>query len=90
MGLERDVAPVGGFHVGSGCAICQGTGDKGRLGIFEFLRLSEPLRELVMQGASLVQLRKHAITEGMTTLRDAGLRAILAGETTVEEIIKCT
>ena len=78
------------FYRGLGCAECRQTGYKGRVGLFEFLRLSEALRELVMQGAPLVQLRQRAISEGMTTLREAGVRAILAGETTAEEVIKFT
>jgi type IV pilus assembly protein PilB len=78
------------FYSGPGCASCYNTGYKGRLGIFEFLRMSDTLRELVVQGASLVQLRQKGVAEGMTGLRDAGLQAIFAGETTVEEVIKYT
>jgi type IV pilus assembly protein PilB len=78
------------LHRGAGCAACNRTGYRGRLGLFEFLRLTDPLRELVARGASLVELRQKALGGGMTSLREAGVAAILAGETTVEEVIKYT
>ncbi|WP_438483160.1 GspE/PulE family protein [Oleiharenicola lentus] len=78
------------FYYGAGCATCHDTGYKGRLGIFEFLRMTEPLRELVVQGASLVALRQKAMEAGMISLRAAGLKAALAGDTTLEEVFKYT
>lgn len=90
VNLARENLQGRPFYRGLGCAECRQTGYKGRVGLFEFLRLSEGLRELVMQGAPLVQVRQRAISEGMTTLREAGVRAIFAGETTVEEVIKFT
>jgi len=90
--LAMDPLTVRGreFYRGVGCASCNLLGYKGRFGIFEFLRMSDSLRELVVRGASLVELRQKASEEGMTSLRAAGLAAILAGETTVEEVIKYT
>lgn len=73
-----------------GCPACHQTGFKGRLGIFEFLRLTDPLRELLVQRASVVQLRQAAEGEGMTSLREAGVQALAAGETTVDEVLKYT
>ena len=78
------------FYSGPGCAACHHTGYQGRLGLFEYLRLTDALRELVGQGASLGQLRQKSLAGGMTSLRAAGLQAILAGETTVEEVLKYT
>lgn len=78
------------FYRGAGCAACSQSGYKGRLGIFEFLRMSDPLRELVVRGASLVAIRQQATGEGMISLRAAGLAAVLAGDTTVEEVLKYT
>ena len=78
------------FHRAVGCEACNLIGYKGRLGIFEFLPMTDALRELVGQGASLVRLRQQAVAQGMTTLRLSGLAAILAGETTVEEVAKYT
>jgi type IV pilus assembly protein PilB len=73
-----------------GCPDCQHTGYKGRVGIFEFLPMSESLRELIVQGASLADLRRHAVDQGMVTLREAGLAAITSGATSAEEVLKYT
>lgn len=78
------------FHRATGCAACNLLGYKGRIGLFEFLPITDGLRELVMRGVSLVELRAKALEQGMTSLREAGLVAILAGETTVEEVVKYT
>ena len=90
--LGVDPASVGApkFYRGTGCAICNLSGYKGRIGIFEFLRISDAFRELVVAGASLVELRQKALAEGMTTLRASGIAAILAGDTSIEEVIKYT
>ncbi len=90
LGLHPAVLKGRTFHLGQGCAACHRTGYKGRMGIFEFLRLSEPLREMVLQGDSLVALRQQALAEGMSPLRAAGLQALFDGQTTVEEVLKYT
>jgi type IV pilus assembly protein PilB len=82
--------PGQGFYRGSGCRDCQQTGYRGRVGIFEFLKMSEALRDLIVRGASLVEVRQEAIRGGMISLRAAGMAAIQAGETTVEEVVKFT
>jgi type IV pilus assembly protein PilB len=78
------------FHHGRGCEACHQTGYSGRLGIFELLRMNDELRELVVAGVPPGQFRPRAIELGMTPLREAGLRAVLEGETTPEEILKYT
>lgn len=78
------------FYHGSGCDHCHQTGYHGRLGIFEWLRLTEPIRELVLTRAPTLHLRQKALAQGMRTLRDDGLRAVLDGETTIEEVLKYT
>jgi type IV pilus assembly protein PilB len=78
------------FYRASGCPACHHAGYKGRLGLFEFLPMTDALRELVVRGASLVELRRQAAEQGMLPLREAGLAAILAGDTTVEEVVKYT
>ena len=70
--------------------MCSQSGYKGRLGIFEWLRITEPLRDLVTQRAPTLVIRQKAIEQGMRTLRDDGLRAIFDGNTSVEEVIKYT
>jgi type IV pilus assembly protein PilB len=78
------------FYRGAGCVACNLLGYKGRVGIFEFLRVSDALRDLIVSGASLIDLRQRALAEGLTPLREAGIAAVLAGETTIEEVIKYT
>lgn len=85
-GVE-DVARCGIFR-GRGCAACRGTGYKGRVGIFEWLRVTEPVRELIAARAPEEAILRQATEQGMETLRAAGVRAIVEGLTTVEEVTK--
>ena len=78
------------FFYGKGCPTCSQSGYRGRLGIYEWLRMSEALRDLVGQRASTLVIRQKAIEQGMRTLRDDGLRAIFDGHTSIEEVIKYT
>ena len=78
------------FSYGRGCATCNGTGYKGRMAIFEFLLMTESIRQMVIDSASSDQIRDQARREGMRTLRQAGLIAIFDGLTTVEEVLRET
>jgi type IV pilus assembly protein PilB len=78
------------FFYGKGCDECNRTGYRGRKGIYELLKMSDPLRELVNERAPGVVLRQKAIELGMTTLREDGLRTIYDGESTIEEVVKYT
>jgi len=78
------------FFYGKGCDACNNTGYKGRKGIYELLKMTDPLRELVNQRAPGVVLRQKAIEQGMTTIREDGLRSIYDGDTTIEEVLKYT
>ena len=71
---------------GAGCDKCNKTGYKGRVGLYEVLEVTDELRELVLVGASALELRRKAIEEGMITLRQSGLRKVKTGMTTVEEV----
>ncbi len=75
---------------GSGCTACNGTGYKGRVGLYEVMEITDELRELILVGASALELRKKAIEEGMLTLRASGLEKIRLGTTTIEEIVRET
>jgi type IV pilus assembly protein PilB len=75
---------------GSGCGTCNGTGYKGRVGLYETMEVTEELRELILVGASGLELRRKAIEEGMLTLRMSGLEKIRQGLTTVEEVVRET
>ncbi len=75
---------------GTGCQTCNGTGYKGRVGLYEVMEITEELRELILVGASGLELRRKAIDEGMLTLRMSGLEKIRMGMTTVEEVVRET
>jgi type IV pilus assembly protein PilB len=75
---------------GKGCEKCNQTGYKGRVGLYEVMEISDELRELVLVGASALELRRKAIEEGMITLRGSGLRKIKEGITTIEEVLRET
>jgi type IV pilus assembly protein PilB len=83
---------LGGIEVcrGRGCPACGGSGYKGRVGLYETLELSERIRDLVMIGATPVEIRKAAIAEGMLTLRMSGLEKVRKGITTLEEVLRET
>jgi len=90
LGVARDSVGDRQFYFGKGCPTCSQSGYRGRLGIYEWLRLSEALRDMVTQRAPTLAIRQKAIEQGMRTLRDDGLRAIFDGNTTIEEVIKYT
>ena len=90
IGMARE--EIGGrqFWYGRGCRTCNGTGYKGRRGVFEYLRMSDPLRELVNNRAPTLIIREKARELGMRTMREDGIRAILDGYTTVDEVLRYT
>jgi type IV pilus assembly protein PilB len=75
---------------GAGCDRCNHTGYKGRVGLYEVMEMTEELRELILVGASALDLRRKAIDEGMITLRQSGLRKVKEGVTTIEEVVRET
>ncbi len=90
--IEMTADQIGGrpFYFGKGCKTCNGTGYKGRKGVFEYLRMSNPLRELVNNKAPTLIIREKARELGMRTMREDGIRAILDGYTTVDEVLRYT
>jgi len=75
---------------GAGCEKCNGTGYKGRVGLYEVMEIGEELRELILVGASGLELRRKAVEEGMITLRRSGLHKVMEGVTTIEEVARET
>ena len=78
------------FYFGKGCETCNGTGYRGRVGIYELLDIREPIRQLINERAPSVVIRQKGIELGMSTLRQDGIRNILEGHTTLEEVLKYT
>jgi type IV pilus assembly protein PilB len=90
VGFSRDEAASLKTFKGKGCATCNNTGYKGRIGLYEVMEITDELRELILIGASALELRKKAIEDGMITLRESGLHKIRAGVTTLEEVVRET
>ena len=78
------------FMRGEGCDACGGTGYKGRAGLYEVMAMSPDLRKLILQGASVADIREKAVEEGMLTLRMDGIKKVERGVTTLEEVVKET
>ncbi|HET9707861.1 MAG TPA: type IV-A pilus assembly ATPase PilB [Gemmatimonadales bacterium] len=87
FGIDRDKGP---FFKGSGCDTCNGTGYKGRQGLYEVMTMSSALRRNVLRGASTEEMQQCAVEEGMLTLRMDGMVKVKRGVTTLEEVVKET
>ena len=75
---------------GKGCDRCNSTGYKGRVGLYEVMEIGDELRELILVGASSLEIRKAAVEHGMITLRRSGLHKVMEGVTTIEEVARET
>ena len=76
--------------IGKGCEHCNKTGFRGRVGIFEMFNVNEDIQQMIYEEASLVALRERAREGGMRTMREDGIRKVLAGVTTPEEVLQTT
>ncbi|HZU32371.1 MAG TPA: type IV-A pilus assembly ATPase PilB [Candidatus Angelobacter sp.] len=89
-GFTPEEAKTVKIFKGRGCTICNGTGYKGRAGLYEVMEVDDEIRELILIGASAVELKKKAIERGMITLRRSGLVKVKEGVTTLEEVARET
>jgi type IV pilus assembly protein PilB len=89
-GYPPDEAKIVKIQKGKGCGVCNNTGYKGRAGLYEVMEVDDEIKELVLVGASAVELKKKAIERGMLTLRRSGLIKVAAGITTLEEVARET
>ena len=83
-------APLAQVYRATGCADCNQTGYRGRTGVYELLPVDDEVRRMIHDGAGEHEIRRHAQTGGMRSLRDDGLRWVLAGETSIEEVLRAT
>ena len=74
------------FYKSSGCSRCRNTGFFGRTALFELLEMKLPIRKIIFEGGNQDELRAEALTTGMVTLRDAGVRKAVAGKISLEEV----
>ena len=89
-GFTPEEAKTTKIYKGQGCSNCNNRGYKGRVGLYEVLEITDELRELILVGASALELKKKAVEQGMITLRRSGLVKVMAGTTTLEEVIRET
>jgi len=87
-GLPPEIVPFAKFSKGKGCPYCQKKTYRGRIGIYELMVVNGRLRELMFSGKSSAALRTEAINAGMTTLYCDGLRKVITGITTMDEVYK--
>jgi type IV pilus assembly protein PilB len=78
------------FYKGQGCVNCNGSGYSGRVAIFEMLQISKEIRKFILKGEPTYRIQEQAVSEGMLTLRDAGIEQIIQSETTIEQVIAAT
>jgi type IV pilus assembly protein PilB len=90
LGLKPGQLEGAAFAYGAGCAACNGTGYQGRMGIFEVLRVHDGIRAMIYDNVTSARLRAHARRDGMRTMREDGIRKVLAGLTTIEEVVTVT
>jgi type IV pilus assembly protein PilB len=90
IGFTKEEAADLKLYKGKGCTTCNNTGFKGRVGLYEVMEITDELRELIIIGASAMELRRKAMELGMITLRESGLCKIREGITTIEEVVKET
>ncbi len=90
VGFEPDDAKNATIFKGQGCTTCNNTGYKGRLGLYEVLECTDEIRQMILEGASAMEIKKQAIEDGMLTLRRSGLQKIADGQTTIDEVVRET
>lgn len=89
IGATEEQATQPLFH-GKGCEKCTNTGYKGRVALYEVMPMTDRLKEMVLEGATTAELKMQMIAEGVDSLRMAGIKKVIEGVTTIEEILRCT
>ena len=90
VGFTKEEAESAKIYKGAGCQTCGGSGYKGRVGLYEVMEVTDPLRETIMSGATALDIKKQALQQGMISLRRSGLLKVMSGVTTVDEVLRET
>ena len=90
LGVKPESLPTFQPQMGSGCRTCNGTGHKGRLGVYEVMTMTDELGEFILNGASTLELKREAVRQGMSTLRASALRHLGKGITSMQEVVRTT
>ncbi len=89
-GVPADEAKDYVCYKGAGCAKCNGTGYKGRVGFYQVMPMLEPIRELILNGANTAEIKRESMRLGVKTMRQSGLTKVKEGVTSIEEVLRCT
>jgi type IV pilus assembly protein PilB len=90
LGVPPDEVKSFPVYKGKGCSLCNNTGYKGRVGLYEVMPMKEEVKELILSRSSTSEVKKEAIRLGMKTLRQSGIAKIKEGVTTIEEVLRST
>jgi type IV pilus assembly protein PilB len=90
MGMDPEEAKNVVCCRGRGCPACNNTGFKGRIALYEVMPVNDPIREIILMGASGSEIKKEAINQGMKTLRQSGLTKVAQGVTSIPEVLRTT
>jgi type IV pilus assembly protein PilB len=90
VGFTAEEAETVTVSKGAGCTVCNGSGYKGRVGLFEVLDMTEEIRDAVMLGSTAIEIKRQAVAAGMITLRRSGLTKVKDGITSLEEVLRET
>ena len=90
LGVPEDAAKDITAFRGKGCQYCGGTGFRGRTALYEMMGMTDQLRELILSGASAIELKRQAIQDGMKSLRQSGIEKVADGVTSIEEVMRVT
>ena len=89
-GVPADEAPSYVCYRGQGCAVCNNTGYKGRVGFYQVMPMYDEIRELILNGANTAEIKRESIRLGIKTMRMSGLTKVKEGVTSMEEVLRCT
>ena len=90
LGARED--DVGSFvcYRGKGCPVCNGTGYRGRVALYEVMTMDEKIREMVLIGSSAAEIKREAMRQGMLSLRQSGINKLMLGITSISEVLRCS
>ena len=90
LGFSEEEASTAKCYKGRGCPVCNNSGYKGRIALYEVMPVGSEIKEMILEGASADELKKTAIRFGMKTLRMSGLTKVNEGVTSIEEVMRVT
>ncbi len=90
IGIPRNALAEGVIYKGSGCGNCVNTGYKGRTGIYEILVIDDEIRTMITKAVDSSMIKKAAVSKGMSTLKEDGIKKVIEGATTIREVLRVT